>query len=285
MLLSCALLSIFCSIALISRFLLIRSFQKSTLCYISSDPKMILPWIFLFQNWSEVAFVVTKLIHGTDELVGKNILITFFGVVALTSAFLGLGVYFLVILNILKSFADMLVEDRRIRLIEYFATLKILCCLIPIISLISSYMVIIGIKYPEYLKQLVLASLIAYGLISLFFGYLIASAIMYLRRELVNHIKVFHHTSDGVRMVLNRLTVAYYMLLVMTFLIGISFFIFCPDYMLRKSTYLILWLLISWPPNSTVLILTVSRISNRIEPVIADPGSGSESDTPQSIII
>jgi hypothetical protein len=247
---------------------------------------MILPWIFLFQLWTEVAFAIMKLIRREEKLVGKDLLATLLGNIALTSAFLGLGVYFLVILNILKSFADMLVENRRIRVMEYFATLKILCGLIPIISFISSYSVVIGVRYPKLQRTLVLASMITYGFLSLFFGYLIASAIMYLRRELVKHITIFEQTSEGVRLVLKRLTVAYYMLLVMTFLIGISFFMFCPDYMLRKSSYLVLWLLISWPPASTVLILTVSHVSNRVEPGMMDPGSASDlSDTPQSIII
>lgn len=230
--------------------------------------------------------MIVKLIRRTDQLVGKNLLVTLIGNIAVTSAFLGLGVYFLVILNILKSFADMLVENRRIRVIEYFATLKILCGLIPIISFISSASVVMGVNYPEHQKTLVLASLITYGFLSLFLGYLIASAIMYLRREVDNHISVFVQNSDGVGLVLKRLTVAYYMLLIMTFLIGISFFMFTPDFMLRKATYLILWLLISWPPASTVLILTVSHISNRVEPRDLEPGSESDfSDSPQSLIM
>ena len=273
----CVLFSSFCSIALISRFLVVRSVQKTTLCYISSDPKMIFPWIFLFQLWSQVAFAITKLMHRTDELVGKTLLASLFVEISVSLAFLGLVVYFLVILKFLKSFADMLVEDRRIRLIEYFATLKILCCLIPIMTSISSYMVVIGIKYPEHQKTLALASLSAAGFLTLLYGYLITSALKYLRRELVNHISVFVQTSDGVRLVLKRLTLAYYILLVMSFLMGVSYFIFCTDYLLRKSTYLILWLHISWPPVSTALILTVSQISNRVEPGGMEPGSVSES--------
>jgi hypothetical protein len=273
----CVLFSSFCGIALISRFLVVRSVQKTTLCYISSDPKHIFPWIFLFQLWTQVAFAITKIMHRTDELVGKTLLASLFVEISVSLAFVGLVVYFFVILKFLRSFADMLVEERRIRVIEYFATLKILCGFIPILCLISSFMVVVGISYPDHQKTLALASLSADGFLTLLYGYLITSALKYLRRELVNHITVFPQTSDGVRLVLKRLTLAYYILIIMSFLMGISYFIFCTDYMLRKSTYLILWLHFSWPPVSTALILTVSQISHRVEPAEVDPGSVSES--------
>lgn len=278
------LVSAACSIALISRYLVIRSFQKVALCYITFDPKTIFPWIFFLQLWSQVAFMSTKLIYRSGELVGKNLLATLFCEIATCLAYLGLSVYFLVILKFLRSFALLLAEDRRKRLIEFFATLRIFCGLIPLLSFIASFMILAGLKYHEQEKVLAVASLSANGCLTLFYGFLITSALRYLRKELRDHVKIFHQSSDGIRLVLKRLTWAYYMLLIMSFLMGVSYFMFCTDYLLRKATYLILWLQISWPPSATILILTVSQISNRVEPTDPSPDleSGSEFDGDRS---
>jgi hypothetical protein len=263
------LVSTLCCIALISRYLLVRSIQQRTLCYITSEPKTIFPWIFFIQLWSQVAFASTKLMYRS-ELVGKTLLATLFCEMTTIFAFLGLAVYFLVILKFLRSFAHLLVEDRRNRVVEFFATLRIFCGLIPLLIFMASSMVVVGIRYQEQQKILAVSSLCTNGSMTLFYGFLTTSALRYLRKELRDHVKVFTQSSDGVRLVLTRLTWAYYMLLVMSFLMGISYFIFCTDYLLRKSSYLVIWLQLSWPPASTILILTVSQISNRVEP--SDPG-------------
>jgi hypothetical protein len=268
--LTCGVLaSSVCCIALISRHLLVRSILQKTLCYITYEPKTIFPWIFFVQLWSQVAFSITKLMYRS-ELAGKTLLATLFGEMTTSFAFLGLAVYFLVILKFLRSFAHLLVEDRRNRVIEFFATLRICCGLMPLLIFMVSTMVVVGIRYEEQQKILAVSSLCVKGCMTLFYGFLTTSALRYLRKELQDHVKVFNQSSDGVRLVLKRLTWAYYMLLVMSFLMGMSYLVFCTDYLLRKATYLVIWLQFSWPPASTILILTVSRISNRVEP--SDPG-------------
>lgn len=276
--LTCGILvSSACCITLISRYLFVRSIQQRTLCYVTSEPKTIFPWIFFIQLWSQVAFATTKLIYRS-ELVGKTLLATLFCGIATSFAFLGLAVYFLVILKFLKSFAHLLVEDRRNRVNEFFATLRIFCGLIPLLVFITSFMVVVGIRYEEQQKILAIVSLCTNGCMTLFYGFLTTSALRYLRKELRDHVKVFEQSSDGVRLVLMRLTWAYYMLLIMSFLMGMSYFMFCTDYLLRKASYMIIWLQFSWPPASTVLILTVSKISNRVVPSTPTPDFESMSE-------
>lgn len=273
------LVSSVCCIALISRYLLVRSIQQRKLCYITSEPKTIFPWIFFAQLWSQVAFASTKLTYRS-ELVGKTLLATLFCEIATSFAFLGLAVYFLVILKFLKSFAHLLIEDRRNRVIEFFATLRIFCGLIPLLTFIASFILVAGIRYEKVQKILAVTCLCTNGCVTLFYGFLITSALRYLRKELRDHVKMFTQSSDDIRLVLKRLTWAYYMLLVMSFLMGVSYLLFCTDYLLRKASYMVIWLQFSWPPASTVLILTVSQISNRVEPsdqvVTPDFGSVSE---------
>jgi hypothetical protein len=267
----------FC-IILILRYLMIRSIEKKTLFYISADPKTMFPWVFLLQLWLQIAFASLKLADPADQLVGRNMIITILCESTLFLAFLGLAIYFFVILKFLKSFTDMLIEDRRDKITEHFATLRMLCPMIPPMSFIFSFIVVIGINYPEHYKIFQLINLIGDGSLTLFYGFLTTSALSFLRQELSLHLTNFPQSSDEIRLVLKRLTLAYYMLLVMSILMGVSYFIFCTDYMLRKSTYLIIWLDTSWPPAATILILTVSRISSRVKPEKIGPNASYDDD-------
>jgi hypothetical protein len=272
-------------ILLILRYLMIRSIEKKALFYFTSDPKTIFPWVFLLQLWLQIAFASLKLADPAVQLVGRNILITILCESTLFLAFLGLAIYFYVILKFLKSFTDMLTEDRREKISEHFAVLRTLCPMIPPLSFVFSFIVVIGIRYPEHYKVFQLINLIGDGSLTLFYGLLTTSALRFLRNELSLHLASFPQSSDEIRLVLKRLTLAYYMLLVMSFLMGISYFIFCTDYMLRKSTYLIIWLDTSWPPAATILILTVSRISSRVKPEKIGPNASYDDDPKTKISI
>ena len=139
--------------------------------------------------------------------------------------------------------------------------------LVPAICASSSLLVIIGLKFPSYQRAFALSCLITGGFLTLLYGFLTTSALRYVRLELLSHVKGFPQSSDEVRLVLKRLTLAYYMLVIMSSAMGVSYFLFCTtDTMLRKSSYLIIWLHISWPPAATILILTVSRITSRVAP-------------------
>ena len=282
---STELLSTTLCILLILRYLLIRSLEKKTLFYISSDPKTIFPWIFLLQLWLQIAFASIKLGDPADQLLGRDLVISILCESTLFLAFLGLVIYFLVILKFLKSFTDMLIEDRRDKISEHFSMLRKVCLIIPPLSFIFSFIVVAGINYPEYYKIFQLINLIGDGSLTLFYGFLTTSALSYLRKELSLHLTNFPQSSDEIRLVLKRLTLAYYMLLIMSFLMGVSYFIFCTDYMLRKSTYLIIWLDTSWPPAATILILTVSRISSRVKPEKIGPNASYDDDPRSKITV
>lgn len=121
----------------------------------------------------------------------------------------------------------------------------------------------IGIIFPNYERYCAIASLAGIGALTFLYGYITTTALKNLRNELSGHIANFPQSSDDIKRVLQRLTIAYRILVVMSTLMGLSYFVFCFDYMLRKSSYLIIWLHISWPGVATMMVTTVSQITNR----------------------
>ena len=266
---SCAIASTFFCIAVISRYLFIRSIEKKFLCYISYEPKMLFPWVFLLQLWFQLLFSVLKLIYKEQQTIGKNLLITLIAGILSVLVFFGLVVYFLVVLKSLRGYTTVLSDEQNMVINDRFQMLRIVSMMIPVACFLTTAMLIVGLSYTEYQKIFIRCVLITYGVLTLLYGLVTSSALRYVRIELLSHIKGFPQSSDDVRLVLKRLTMAYYMLVIMSSAMGGSYFLFCTtDFMLRKSSYLLIWLHVSWPPAATILILTVSRITPRKMPVI-----------------
>ena len=264
---SCAIVSTFFCIALISRYLFIRSIEKKVICYISYEPKIMFPWVFLLQLWLQVVFSVIKLVYREKQTVGKNLLITVVAGTLSVLVFLGLVIYFLVVLKFLRGYTTVLTAERNQIITDRLKMLSILSMLIPVACFLSTALLVIGLLYMEYQKIFIRCCLITYGVITLLYGFVTSSALRFVCIELTSHVKSFPQSSDEVRLVLKRLTLAYYMLVVMSSAMGNSYFFFCTtDFLLRKATYLLIWLHISWPPAATILILTVSRITSRVAP-------------------
>ena len=264
---SCAIASTFFCIALISRYLFIRSLEKKVLCYISYEAKMIFPWVFLLQLFCQIIFAIAKLKYEDGQVVGKHLFMSVLALVTNFLAFLGLAIYFLVVLKFLKSYTTVLSDERNKIINDRFVILRAVNMLVPAVCFSSSALVVVGLRYPTHQRAFALSCLITGGFLTLLYGFLTTSALRYVRIELLSHIKGFPQSSDEMRLVLKRLTMAYYMLVVMSTAMGVSYFLFCTtDFMLRKSSYLLIWLHVSWPPAATILILTVSRITSRVSP-------------------
>ena len=266
---SCAIVSTFFCIAVISRYLFIRTIEKKFLCVISYEPKMLFPWVFLLQLWFQVLFSVLKLIYKEQQTVGQNLLITLVAGTLSVLVFFGLVVYFLVVLKFLRGYTTVLSDEQNMVINDRFQMLRIVSMMIPVACFLTTTMLIVGLSYMEYQEIFIRCVLITYGVLTLLYGFVTSSALRYVCIELLSHIKGFPQSSDDVRLVHKRLTMAYYMLVIMSSAMGGSYFLFCTsDYLLRKSSYLLIWLHVSWPPAATILILTVSRITPRVKPEI-----------------
>lgn len=230
--------------------------------YISWQPRMLFPWVFLVELSAQAIFSTIKLIYGEEHLVGRDMNITCLLASSVFLSFYGLILYFFVVLKFLKKYSTMIVKERRDKLESLYAFLRVVTSSMPPLAFLFSYISIFGIIFRSYQRVFAIVSLIGIGLLSLLYGWITTTALKNLRKELSSHISNFPQSSDDIKLVLKRLTIAYRILLVMPTLMGLSYFVFCFDYMLRKSSYLIIWLHMSWPGVATIIVTTVSQIAN-----------------------
>ena len=258
----------------IAHYLILRSYEKKVYFYISWQPRLLFPWVFLVELSVQAMFSIIKLIYGEELLVGRDMNITCLLELSGVLSFYGLILYFFVVLKFLQTYTTMLVKERREKLESQYAFLKAVATFIPPLGFIFCYITVFGIIYPNFERQSTLASLIGVGFLALSYGWITTTALKNLRYELSSHISSFPQSSDDIRLVLKRLTSAYRIILVMSTLMGLSYFVFCFDYMLRKSSYLLIWLHMSWPGVATILVTTVSQITNNRPPSVKFTSSG-----------
>jgi hypothetical protein len=255
--------------AIIFRHLVHRSYEKRKCIHITSNPRTIFPWIFFIQLWVQQSFSITKLICQQDQIVGRDCLATVLLSVSTFMSFMGLVCYFSVILKFLKTFSTMLTRERKDKLAKYFTILRTLSLIILPTSFVSSFILLIGLHDNHLQNAAAITSLAGMGFSCLFYGCLTTFALKFVRVELSEHVKIFPNSSDDIKVILKRLTESDLVIMVMSFLIGTSYFLFCTDYLIRKSTYLFIWLLLSWPPVATILTLSISRVSPKVTPIVS----------------
>lgn len=256
----CLLVPTTLAVALISRFLIVRSIEKRT-CLISSDPKLIFPYIFLCNLLTQFVFTVIKLHYGEDQLMSRDFLVTILGSFLPFQAFFGLTFYFAVVLKFLKSYTVILVEESRDNVALKFETLRILSLTMAPLSFLSSFMPLFGLNYPAYQKVYAYFFLIGNAFATLLFGFVLSSSLKFLIRELSTHVEGFSQSNEEVRLVLKRMNVAYNMSIFMSILLSAINFILCFDFFLRKASYFVIFQLMACPPACTTLILTVSKVT------------------------
>lgn len=255
--------------AIISRYLIMKSLRDEKYCFAPSDPRTIFPWLLNLGSILQIIFSVGKVMSSNNLIIGRDIFPTILGSLLPPLAEIGLISYFFVVLKCLKSYIGIQPENRGSVLTDRFRLLGAASIVIAPIFAIFSFMPTVGLGFPEHRRDFAMLYFIGIGVIAWLCGIVTTTALRYLIGELKSHIKNFPQTLGDVKSVLWRITLAYYVLAVSIFLLGFSFII-CgfSDVFLRKATYLILFQQLCCPPASTILILTVSRISqsNQISP-------------------
>ena len=223
---------------------------------------MVFPWIFHIGMILQIVFAVDKVLYQCSNVVGKSILLTVLGSVLPIFAQVGLIVYFFVVFKFLKGYAGIMTEERQCEVYRRFAVLETSSKIIAALSFTFSMMPTVGLIFPAYQREFAMAYLIGDGCVAWIYGLLTTSALHYLLTQLREHVNNFPQACSEMRLILQRLTAAYYMIAIMSIIIGFSFTTFgYYDSFLRKSTYMFIFQQIICPPCSTLLILTVSRIT------------------------
>ena len=211
----------------------------------------------------QITFTTMKILNQDGNLVGRDIGITIVAAGLPFFAQVGLVFYFFVVLNCLSGYGNIVGAERNQKLIHQLKYLRSVSYIIPGLSLFCKIIPSIGIAYPEYQNDFIYIYLIGNGLIAWLYGVLATMALRFLLVELKNHINSFPQSSEDLKSVVQRLTYAYYVIGGMSFAIGATYVMFgASEFWRRKCTYLFIFQQITCPPAATILILTVSRLSN-----------------------
>ena len=249
---------------LILKHILVRLLDRqvlfSTIC---NQPRSILPFIFLIHGIGDTTFCLLKLLSKETPLVGTDVLITIIAFICPSAMFLGLVLYYIVIINFLKSYACMMSAESKEKVEQRFLKLLVSSYAIPIFMFIFAISPCIGLNYPIYERIFAKIYLIGIGIISGYYGALYGLAFCFLINEIEIHTLSSSDIGVDLLLVLRRLKLAYYagtslfaMVMVSHFLCG------CWDFLTNKSSYVLLIIQILSQLVVTTLILTISRISN-----------------------
>ena len=245
------------------RYLIVRCIEKRSLFIVRLDSKSIFPFFFLASQIVGTAICSLKILYKDQQIIGKGFTMTFLGAFLTLFAQWGLVIYFFVVIKCLKSYTAMMTVERSERVSRRFYILSRFCLMIPPTSFIYSIMPLVGLPYPRHQQIFASIFLIGDGINAWLYGILTTLSLRCLLKELKSHVESFSDGSNDIRQVLQRLTYAYYVIASMSFIIGASYVMFGSlDYLLVRSTYLFIFQQLTLPPASTVLILTVSRISS-----------------------
>ena len=251
-----------CMLSII-RYFIVRCIEKRSILIITFDPKSIFPFFFLACMVIVTSISILKIIHKDQQIIGRDVAMTFLGTLLPLFAQWGLVIYFFVVIRCLKSYTTMMTAERSVRVVRRFAKFSTICLMIPPTSFMYSVLPLVGLSYPAYESKFAVVYLIGNGINAWLYGALTSLSMSFLLKELQNQVESFPETSRDIRQVLRRLTYAYYVIASMSFIIGASYIVFgCFRYLLARSTYLFIFQQLTCPPSSTILILTVSRMSH-----------------------
>jgi hypothetical protein len=153
-------------------------------------------------------------------------------------------------------------------LVLFLFPLIIVSCLIPLL----------GIPMPKYRNIFVKFYFLGMGTTVSIYGLLVLNAFGFLLRELSSHIASFVQADQDIITVYKRLTLCYYTIAYHCITVALSFFIFgFWDFLLKYTTYVVVYQLIGSALASTVLIFTISGIY-RPEKVLPDTHTDTQKD-------
>lgn len=254
--------STICNLLLL-RYFIVRCCAKKKLFFLSTDPKSLFPLFFLLHGIGDFIFAVLKVTSSERPLVGRDVSVTLVAVFLPVFCFCGLVLYYGVIINFLKGYSRIMKRERREKVDQKFAVLSRRCYLLIPMSFVPCILPLVGLGYPANAAIFGMAYLIGNGFLALCYGFLFNSALGFLLAELNTHLKERSGDSDDIKLVYDRLQLAYLIGSGAFVFIGFAYLIFGSWYiLLRKSSYLFLIIQITTHPLFTILILTVSRISH-----------------------
>jgi hypothetical protein len=251
------------------RLLYIRFMQKRVLWVFTYDVKYLFPPSILFTLMVFDVFAILKIIYRNEILIGRDIVISLVCTFAPILTMVCLVMYFLIVLNFLRGLTVSMAPAIGNKVIKRFNLLAIRILFIAPLFIISCVLPLLGIPLPKYRNVFAKVYFIGMGVTLTIYCSLLLNAFGFLLKELSNHIGSFAQSDHDIKTVYNRLRLAYYCIAFNCQPVAFSYFMFgFWDYLLTKTTYLVVFHLCGCALGSTVLILTISEIprASRILP-------------------
>ena len=217
----------------------------------------------LLHGIGDFTFAALKLTSKVRPVVGRDVSITILAFFLPVFCYCGLLIYYFIIMKFLKGYSRMMAPESREKVEKRFALLLSRSLIVPPLSVVPCVMPLIGIAYPQFVKEFGMAYLIGNGFLALLYGSFFYLAVGFLLQELSVHMEHTGAGSEDIRTVYSRLLLAYRFGSVCLLVIGFSYCLFgSSGVLLRKSSYLFLIIQITTHPTFTILILTISRITH-----------------------
>jgi hypothetical protein len=250
-----------CNILLL-RFLIVRCIEHKSIFIFKWNSKSLFPLFFLIHGIGDFIFSILK-VTTTNSSVGNDIPITIVAFSLAPIFFMGMVLYYMVILNFLKGYTRMMSSVSRDKVAKMFSLYEKLAWLTVPIAFSVGLLPAIGLKYSEYGMEFSMVYLIGGGITTLLFGILWLFIFGFLLKKLASHLKDSVGSMDDIKVVYLRLRAAYYVGSLLLAIIAAFYIIFGVWTFLRiRSDYVLLLIQITVHPTATVLVLTVSHISH-----------------------
>lgn len=257
-----AVVSFFCFVAIV-RFFILRTINDRSQWIFKCDCKSLFPLCFCISVISGTLVDIFHIIYAGQELIGSNIWITLAVGFAVFLGFLGLTLYFFVVLTSIRGQSDYTSPEEALKLKAKYDFLSKLAPFVPPISFVAAFVPLLGIRYPKYRNEFIRAFILGIGLVAFSYGIIVTLALSYLLKSLSDHINKFDQTSIQIIVVHRRLRRACLVIASFAYPVGpIAILWIAWDWILIRSTYIIAGLLLSIPVACLTLILTVSAITS-----------------------
>lgn len=248
------------------RYFAVRCIERKKFCS-KVESKFLFPVMFLLYKLCIIFWAIVKISNGRNQPnIGSDLCLTISTSILSFFLFAGFVFFYFIVIGFLKDYlVDM--NQTPISVIEKFemnvTAISRFAWLIFPLGLIIFSVPSVGLAFPQYQKTFAKTFLIGTGVIGLIFITIISFSCRLLLVELYKHIKNVSGTSNesnDLKRVYDRLNISFKFMIIVctTGCCGLIAF-GCIDFLLSKTTYLLLILQITMPIVLALLLSTISR--------------------------
>jgi len=274
----CIILTLVCTAPTL-RLLLVRCINKRSFRIFTYDAKSLYPLMSLLSKFMFLLGAILKIIYGNQQLIGREIAISLSYTLGLLLTINSLVIYFFIVIKFLQRLTQSMSPEIGFIMVKRFNLLTTSVLFVPPLSIIFCLIPLFGIPQPKYRNIFAKTSFIGTGIMATMYAISVLNALGFLLQALSNHMNSIALFDEDIRTVYKRILLAYGVIAKVSFTVAFAYFIFgFWDFLLRKTIYIIVYNICGCAIGSTILILTISKIT-RPAPVV--PTTGDDYSIPR----